>query len=205
MIQSGKIKNYHQERGFGFIQNDQGQDIFFHIKDFPKGVLPQVGERLTFAIAQDKKSNKTKAVNITRLDYPDVQQVPSMHQPERIISKPRQKQSQREEATSPLVWILTVIAVISAGIFAYNFVQKSLHRHDLANQSVNEETLSVANTQADSNPHGFKCDGRVHCTEMSSKAEADWFVANCPGTKMDCDGDGDACESDSRWKFTNRF
>ncbi|MEC8886036.1 MAG: cold shock domain-containing protein [Pseudomonadota bacterium] len=204
MIQSGKIKNYHQERGFGFIQNDQGQDIFFHIKDFPKGVLPQVGERLTYAVAQDKKANKTKAVNITRLDYPDVQQAPSMHQPERIVSTSRQKQtqrrsSQREETTSPLVWILTVIAVISAGIFAYNFVQKSLHRHDLANQSVNEETLSAANIQADSNLHGFKCDGRVHCTEMSSKAEADWFVANCPGTKMDGDGDGDACESDSRW------
>ena len=170
MIQSGKIKNYHQERGFGFIQNDQGQDIFFHIKDFPKGVLPQVGERLTYAVAQDKKANKTKAVNITRLDYPDVQQAPSMHQPERIVSTSRQKQtqrrsSQREETTSPLVWILTVIAVISAGIFAYNFVQKSLHRHDLANQSVNEETLSAANIQADSNLHGFKCDGRVHCTE----------------------------------------
>lgn len=199
MIQSGKIKKYDQDRGFGFIQNDQGQDIFFHIKDFPKGVLPQVGERLTFAITQDKKSNKNKAVNITRLDYPDVQQTSAMHQPERIISRPRQRAPRGEQTTSLFTWLLSIIVVISGGIFAYTFVQKSLHRHDLANQSVNEETLAIANIQADSNPHGFKCDGRVHCSEMNSKAEANWFVANCPSTKMDGDGDGDACESDSRW------
>ncbi len=148
MIQSGKIKKYDQDRGFGFIQNDQGQDIFFHIKDFPKGVLPQVGERLTFAITQDKKSNKNKAVNITRLDYPDVQQASGMHQPERIISRPRQRATRGEPTTSLFTWLLSIIVVISGGIFAYNFVQKSIHRHDLANQSVDEETLAIANIQA---------------------------------------------------------
>ena len=199
MIQSGKIKKYDQDRGFGFIQNDQGQDIFFHIKDFPQGVLPQVGERLTYAIVQDKRSNKPKAVNITRLDYPEVVETKTIHQPERIISRPRQRAPQGEPSTSLFTWLLSVIVVISGGIFAYNFVQKSLHRHDLANQSVDEETLAIANIQADSSPHGFKCDGRVHCSEMTSKAEANWFVANCPGTKMDGDGDGDACERDNRW------
>lgn len=199
MIQSGKIKKYDQDRGFGFIQNDQGQDIFFHIKDFPQGVLPQVGERLTYAIVQDKRSNKPKAVNITRLDYPEVVETKTIHQPERIISRPRQRAPQGEPSTSLFTWLLSVIVVISGGIFAYNFVQKSLHRHDLANQSVDEETLAIANIQADSNPQGFKCDGRVHCSDMTSRQEADWFVANCPGTKMDGNGDGEACENDSRW------
>ncbi len=199
MIQSGKIKKYDQDRGFGFIQNDQGQDIFFHIKDFPQGVLPQVGERLTYAIVQDKRSNKPKAVNITRLDYPEVVETKTIHQPERIISRPRQRAPQGEPSTSLFTWLLSVIVVISGGIFAYNFVQKSLHRHDLANQSVNKETLAIANIQADSNPQGFKCDGRVHCSDMTSRQEADWFVANCLGTKMDGNGDGEACENDSRW------
>jgi|GEM_PF-5402279 len=40
----------------------------------------------------------------------------------------------------------------------------------------------------------FQCDGRQHCTEMSSKAEAQFFLDNCPDTKMDGDNDGEACE-----------
>ncbi|SSP02862.1 putative cold shock protein [Acinetobacter baumannii] len=48
-------------------------------------------------------------------------------------------------------------------------------------------------------PVAYKCDGRRHCSQMRSKEEADWFVKNCPDTMMDGDGDGDACENDSRW------
>jgi len=40
----------------------------------------------------------------------------------------------------------------------------------------------------------FQCDGRQHCSQMKSKAEAQFFLANCPDTKMDGDNDGDACE-----------
>jgi hypothetical protein len=40
----------------------------------------------------------------------------------------------------------------------------------------------------------FRCDGRQHCSQMSSCAEAKFFLANCPGTKMDGDRDGIPCE-----------
>jgi hypothetical protein len=40
----------------------------------------------------------------------------------------------------------------------------------------------------------FSCDGRVHCSEMKSCEEADFFAQNCPGVKMDGDRDGKACE-----------
>ncbi len=46
----------------------------------------------------------------------------------------------------------------------------------------------------------FKCDGRQYCSQMRSKAEAEFFIANCPDTKMDGDHDGDPCEMDSRWR-----
>lgn len=41
---------------------------------------------------------------------------------------------------------------------------------------------------------GFQCDGRQHCSEMTSKDEAQFFLENCPDTKMDGDNDGEACE-----------
>ncbi|MCU4578800.1 cold shock domain-containing protein [Acinetobacter courvalinii] len=50
----------------------------------------------------------------------------------------------------------------------------------------------AANTQ-------FRCDGRQHCSQMNSRAEAEFFIKNCPDTKMDGDNDGIPCENDSRW------
>jgi hypothetical protein len=40
----------------------------------------------------------------------------------------------------------------------------------------------------------FRCDGRTHCSQMSSCAEATWFLEHCPGTEMDGDRDGIPCE-----------
>lgn len=45
----------------------------------------------------------------------------------------------------------------------------------------------------------FTCDGRQHCTQMRSREEAEFFVRNCPNTKMDGDNDGVPCENDSRF------
>ena len=43
-------------------------------------------------------------------------------------------------------------------------------------------------------PGRFSCDRRQHCSQMTSCEEAKYFLANCPGVKMDGDGDGIPCE-----------
>jgi hypothetical protein len=40
----------------------------------------------------------------------------------------------------------------------------------------------------------FNCDGRRYCSQMKSCAEAKYFLANCPGVKMDGDRNGIPCE-----------
>ncbi len=50
--------------------------------------------------------------------------------------------------------------------------------------AVAHETESVA----------FRCDGRTHCSQMTSCKEATFFLQNCPGVKMDGEGDGVPCE-----------
>ncbi len=42
--------------------------------------------------------------------------------------------------------------------------------------------------------NNYKCDGRQHCSQMSSYEEAKYFIDNCPNTKMDGDNDGIPCE-----------
>lgn len=40
----------------------------------------------------------------------------------------------------------------------------------------------------------FQCSGKIYCSEMSSCAEAKFYLRNCPGTKMDGNNDGIPCE-----------
>ncbi len=56
-----------------------------------------------------------------------------------------------------------------------------------------------AMTRATTNAMRFTCDGREYCSEMTSRAEAEYFNRYCPNTKMDGDNDGIPCENDSRF------
>lgn len=40
----------------------------------------------------------------------------------------------------------------------------------------------------------FRCDGRQHCSQMTSYEEAKFFLNHCPNVKMDGDNDGIPCE-----------
>lgn len=40
----------------------------------------------------------------------------------------------------------------------------------------------------------FSCDGRKYCSQMTSCADATYFLRNCPGVKMDGNNDGIPCE-----------
>lgn len=40
----------------------------------------------------------------------------------------------------------------------------------------------------------YRCDGRTHCSQMTSCTEATYFLKNCPGAKMDGNHDGIPCE-----------
>jgi hypothetical protein len=40
----------------------------------------------------------------------------------------------------------------------------------------------------------YTCSGKIYCSEMTSCAEAKFYLQNCPGTKMDGDNDGVPCE-----------
>ena len=57
---------------------------------------------------------------------------------------------------------------------------------------MNPVVNSVINTQPAS--PSFACDDRKHCSQMTSCAEATYFLKNCPNTKMDGNNDGTPCE-----------
>ena len=56
------------------------------------------------------------------------------------------------------------------------------------------EINSAPNKQDVEGAPQFKCDGRTYCSQMTSCAEATYFLRNCPGVKMDGNNDGVPCE-----------
>ena len=61
---TGKVKWFNEQKGFGFIQSDGGQDVFVHISDVQRAGLSGLneGQRVSFDIAQDR--GKTHAANL---------------------------------------------------------------------------------------------------------------------------------------------
>lgn len=41
---------------------------------------------------------------------------------------------------------------------------------------------------------GFICEGKTHCSQMTSCNEAKYYLANCPNVLIDGDHDGEPCE-----------
>jgi hypothetical protein len=72
------------------------------------------------------------------------------------------------------------------------------HQHKLSSlaQTIRLPNL-VDETEQPKKPKAsptFRCDGRIHCSQMTSRAEAEFFLDNCPNVRMDGDRDGDPCE-----------
>ncbi|HQS83176.1 MAG TPA: excalibur calcium-binding domain-containing protein [Thiobacillus sp.] len=92
---------------------------------------------------------------------------------------------------------LILVILIAIGAWKYNEKQPTPH-FDEASASSRKSGLAEPVVQA-SAPRSFNCDGRVYCSDMTSREEAEYFTRNCPGTKMDGDLDGNPCENDSRF------
>ena len=51
MNKTGKVIRWEAGRGFGFIEGAAGtQDVFFHVKDVPRGWTPQVGQVVSYEL-----------------------------------------------------------------------------------------------------------------------------------------------------------
>jgi cold shock protein len=62
---TGKIKMFNEDKGFGFIQpDDGGNDVFFHVSALKDGDDISQGKAVSFETGVDKKSGKAKAVSV---------------------------------------------------------------------------------------------------------------------------------------------
>lgn len=182
--QTGILRRWNDERGFGFIAPaDGGPDVFVHISAFPRdGARPVIGEALVFELGRSD-DGKPRAVRIFR------------------PASGRRGHARRGASVSGAertswVGVLAVLLVAGAvAAFGYDRFKRSQERLALAEQPVTPRAVVPTATPVQAHAReNFVCDGRIHCSQMNSCAEATWFINHCPGTKMDGDNDGVPCE-----------
>ncbi len=88
--------------------------------------------------------------------------------------------------------LLIIAIVVSLGWYGYGKYQTYIRASTVKDGSATAESLPLSASPATGAV--FRCDGRTYCSQMTSCAEATYFLNNCPGTKMDGDHDGIPCE-----------
>jgi len=167
----GTLIKWNDERGFGFVALPQTQDeVFVHISAFPRdGVRPRIGETISFEVRTGPDGRKRAEV----VARPGARKTP-----------PKRRAATSNHQRTALGSVLVVVAVLALSFVGYN--SYTSRRGDEAMLSTSPE---VAITD-----QPFSCDGRTHCSQMTSCSEARYFLKHCPGTQMDGNGDGEPCE-----------
>ena len=174
----GTLTQWNDERGFGFILPAQGTaTIFVHVSAFPRdGVRPQVGEVLSFEI-EAGRDGRQRAMRVSR---PGERSRQTRHKPAIASRRARHQRSRLRDA---------LVAVMLVGVVAIiGYTRWRTRPSDPAMPWGHETSAAIAPEPA------FACDGRTHCSQMHSCAEATYFLKHCPGTKMDGNHDGVPCE-----------
>ncbi len=194
----GTLIEWNDDRGFGFIRtHDTGARIFLHIAALPAGAYrPRIGDTLDFEIETDAQGRaRAIAVAYNNLDRAGLAPMAPTRRDRPPTPRPR---TRRQEHHRTRAWPL--LAMIGLAALAGVWWQSSRVPH-LSSDTV--ETTASALPQQDrpatlrpttTHAPGYRCDGRTHCSQMTSCAEARFFLNHCPGTEMDGNGDGVPCE-----------
>lgn len=189
---NGTLKKWNAERGFGFVAAEHGdQDLFVHVSAFARdGRHAVVGEPLSFEIELGKDGRK-RAVRVQRPGTLSGSSTRSHERTnERTYHRSGRNRVRPSSSSSVFGTLIVAVAIAGLGWFAYGQYREHIAARVMA---TNPSPVAPSTARSPAAPR-FQCDGRQHCSQMSSCQEAKLFLRNCPDMKMDGDNDGIPCE-----------
>ncbi len=95
-----------------------------------------------------------------------------------------------------------ILAVLVIGVWLYFGTGPdglNLGHNPDAKPLVDNSAILKAQDAANLLSNQYRCDGRQYCSQMTTAAEALFFLNYCTDTKLEMDMDGVPCGNDSRW------
>ncbi|WP_010466942.1 cold shock domain-containing protein [Acidovorax radicis] len=190
----GTLTQWNDERGFGFITPvPAGQAVFVHISAFARdGLRPQLNEALSFEITLNRDGKKQAVMvrrDLSAIAAPSSAPAHTRHRTGPARSEPKGL------PTRIVVFVIACALLVAA----YWHFDRRTQRAAAARAEAVAQSLKAPQQRALAAPAQplaslYRCDGRQHCSQMTSCSEAKFFLQNCPDTKMDGNGDGVPCE-----------
>lgn len=191
-IYKGTIKKWNKDKGFGFIQGEQKNDIFIHISALEKhDRFLQVGDTIWYELGSGK-NGKVQAINASTQAKPKPSK-PSSHQakpkPSKHTSATHSKRHKQKHKKKNVFSNLIFSIIILLGVAII------INKSDVfTNTTYYQANGTVRSSSGEPSEH-YRCEGKTYCSQMRSCSEAKFYINNCPNTKMDGDRDGVPCES----------
>ena len=66
--QQGQIKKWQEDKGFGFIETEAREQIFFHVSEFKAQRRPNIGEEVVFSVEYDNQG-RMQAKQVQELGF----------------------------------------------------------------------------------------------------------------------------------------
>ncbi|MDH0450119.1 MULTISPECIES: excalibur calcium-binding domain-containing protein [unclassified Shewanella] len=185
-MERGILVRWNDEKGFGFIQPEQqGKDVFIHITVLKHMARkPQVGDSILYR-TEVQNDGKVKAIKAS---------IEGVAVLANTSKSPRRNSNPPSRSLSNT--LLPLLLIFGIGIFGFKKYTEFEIAQSPNNTEIETTPLYEPQTQPLSAPKTqFRCEaGKTHCSQMSSCAEATFYINNCPNTQMDGDGDGIPCE-----------
>lgn len=88
-----------------------------------------------------------------------------------------------------------VAFIILVGLALWQLFYQAAPKNNVNHQPQLATFFGMGGTIKSSSPsqHGFACDSRQMCNEMSTQAEAAYFYQHCPNQQLQLDSDGTPC------------
>ncbi len=189
-MEKGTLVRWNAEKGFGFIKPEtaNSKDVFIHISILKQMARkPVVGDQINY-FSEWQSDGKIKAIK-ANIEGVAINAAPSNRR------NNKQQRQQKPKSSSGLV--IPLLILLGLGIFGFKKYQEMTATPVLTNQDIEQmqwQPLAQKSTPFVSKQK-FRCEtGKNHCSQMRSCDEAKFYIKNCPGTKMDGDGDDVPCE-----------